>query len=397
MDGEYNMSDISETEESTEFSESLCYVLDYIEKKCNKNYNSHEELLNNIIKITDVLVNTTLEDEDYDILIRCSNTLKKLFGIVTGINVNLTEKLNENNEIIYMKLLEKYNKNINDTFDNNYDLVSDSSYNTFRAYSNDIKNGDFKFLTFEEEQGLGKRIKEKDKEAMRKLVTSNLWLVFSIARDFKRSDVEFMDLVEIGNEALIRAAWKFDYTRNMKFSTYACIYITGYLHRYRSLFQTGTCLNPYLNIRLTSFLKVYNSLDEGFFEDKLKETAEILNISEEEGRYLLQLSKGNYSLNQKISDEADDEFINTIPDDENVENRVINKLFIDEIFSSDYLTDIEKEVLRLKYGIDIDRDYNIKEISEIMSLTPTIVSETEHRALRKIRVKNKIRILEKNR
>ena len=77
MDGENNMSDMSEIEDKIEFSESLCFVLDYIEKKCKNNYKNQEELLNNITKITDVLVNTTLDDDDYDILIRCSNALKK--------------------------------------------------------------------------------------------------------------------------------------------------------------------------------------------------------------------------------------------------------------------------------------------------------------------------------
>lgn len=389
------MSEIGKIEENIKFSDSLCFILDYIEHKCNINKNK-QEVVNNIKKITDVLVNTTLDDDDYDILIRCSNALKKLFSLIVGINISIGEELKENNQIIYIKLLEKYNKSVNDTLDYHDDLVNDSSYDIYKAYSNDIKNGNYKLLTFGEEQELGKRIKKQDKEAVKKLVTSNLWLVYSIAKDFQRDDVEFMDLIEIGNEALIKAAWKFDYTRNIKFSTYATIYITGYLQRYRSLYQTGTCLDPYLTIRLTRFLKIYNNFDETFIGDKLKETIKILNISEEEGIYLLQLSKGNYSLNQKMTDDVEDEFINTIPDEENIEDRVINKIFIDEIFSSDYLTDIEKEVLRLKYGIDLDRDHNIKEISEIMSLAPTIVSEAEHRALRKIRVKNRVRILEKN-
>ena len=383
------MSDMSEIEDKIEFSESLCFVLDYIEKKCKNNYKNQEELLNNITKITDVLVNTTLDDGDYDILIRCSNTLKRLFSLIVGINTNILEELKENNQIIYLKLLEKYNNSVNDTLDYHDDLVNDSSYDIYKAYSNDIKNGNYKLLTFGEEQELGKRIKKQDKEAVKKLVTSNLWLVYSIAKDFQRDDVEFMDLIEIGNEALIKAAYKFDYTKNIKFSTYATIYITGYLQRYRSLYQTGTCLNPYLTIRLNRFLKVYNSLDDDFFGDKLKETVKILNISEKEGKYLLQLSKGHYSLNQKISDESEEEFINTLPSDENIENKVLDKIFIEEIFKSNYLKRREKIILKLRYGIGMDSPFKLEEISKIMNLEPANISRIEKKALRKIRVRNK--------
>lgn len=389
MDGENNMSDMGETEDNIEFSESICFVLDYIEKKCRKNYNSKEELLNDIIKVTDVLVNTTLDDDDYDILIRCSSNLKKIFSLAVGINTNLMEDLNENNEIIYMKLLEKYNKSVTDTVEYYEDLVNDSSYDTYKAYSNDIKNGNYKLLTFEDEQELGRRIKENDKEAVKKLVTSNLYLVFSIAKGFQRDDIEFMDLIEIGNEALIKAAYKFDYTRNIRFCTYATIYVTGYLQRYRSLYQTGTCLNPYLTIRLNRFLKVYNSLDEGFFGDKLKEAVKILNISEKEGKYLLQLSRGHYSLNQKMNDETDDEFINTLPGDENIEKKVLNKMFIEELFNSDYLKKREKIILKLRYGIGMDSPFKLEEISKIMNLEPANISRIEKRALRKIRFRNK--------
>ena len=383
------MSDMSEIEDKIEFSESLCFVLDYIEKKCKNNYKNQEELLNNITKITDVLVNTTLDDGDYDILIRCSNALKKLFSLIVGINISIGEELKENNQIIYLKLLEKYNNSVNDTLDYHDDLVNDSSYDIYKAYSNDIKNGNYKLLTFGEEQELGKRIKKQDKEAVKKLVTSNLWLVYSIAKDFQRDDVEFMDLIEIGNEALIKAAYKFDYTKNIKFSTYATIYITGYLQRYRSLYQTGTCLNPYLTIRLNRFLKVYNSLDDDFFGDKLKETVKILNISEKEGKYLLQLSKGHYSLNQKISDESEEEFINTLPSDENIENKVLDKIFIEEIFKSNYLKRREKIILKLRYGIGMDSPFKLEEISKIMNLEPANISRIEKKALRKIRVRNK--------
>lgn len=376
------------TEEVKEFSDSVCIVLDYIEGNCNKNYNNNEELLSNIMKITDILVNTTLEDEDYDILIGCSNNLKNIFNIITTNNYHIEDKLNENNQIIYMKLLEKYNKNINNYND---DLVDNYNYDydTYKTYINDIRNNNYKELTFEEEQELGKRIKEHDKEAVHKLVTSNLKLVVGISKNFIRNDIDFMDLIEIGNEALVKAAWRFDYTKNIKFSTYATVYITGFLQRYSSLYQTGSYVNPYLTIRLNRFLRVYNGLDENFFSDRLKETIKILNISEEEANYLLTLSKGYESLNRTINDEVSEEFINTITDDSNFEDELINNMFVNEIFNSSYLNSREKKVLKLRYGIGLDKDFKLEEVAEIMDLQPANISRIEKVALRKIRVRNR--------
>ena len=375
------------TEEVKEFSDSVCIVLDYIEGKCNVN-NKKEEVLSNIIKITDIFLNTTLEDEDYDILIGCSNNLKNIFNIITTNNYHLEDKLNENNQIIYMKLLEKYNKNINNYND---DLVDNYNYDydTYKTYINDIRNNNYKELTFEEEQELGKRIKEHDKEAVHKLVTSNLKLVVGISKNFIRNDIDFMDLIEIGNEALVKAAWRFDYTKNIKFSTYATVYITGFLQRYSSLYQTGTYVNPYLTIRLNRFLRVYNGLDENFFSDRLKETIKILNISEEEANYLLTLSKGYESLNRTINNEVSEEFINTIVDSSNFEEELINKMFIKKVFNDAYLNSREKKVLKLRYGIGLDKDFKLEEVAEIMDLQPANISRIEKVALRKIRVRNR--------
>ena len=375
------------TEEVKEFSDSVCIVLDYIEGNCNVN-NKKEEVLSNIIKITDIFLNTTLEDEDYDILIGCSNNLKNIFNIITTNNYHLEDKLNENNQIIYMKLLEKYNKNINNYND---DLVDNYNYDydTYKTYINDIRNNNYKELTFEEEQELGKRIKEHDKEAVHKLVTSNLKLVVGISKNFIRNDIDFMDLIEIGNEALVKAAWRFDYTKNIKFSTYATVYITGFLQRYSSLYQTGTYVNPYLTIRLNRFLRVYNGLDENFFSDRLKETIKILNISEEEANYLLTLSKGYESLNRTINNEVSEEFINTIVDSSNFEEELINKMFIKKVFNSSYLNSREKKVLKLRYGIGLDKDFKLEEVAEIIDLQPANISRIEKVALRKIRVRNR--------
>ena len=259
-------------------------------------------------------------------------------------------------------------------------------YDTYNAYIEDIKNKDIKLLSLEEEIRLGKRIKEKDKEAVKKLVESNLKLVIDIANDFRSSGIEFAELIAIGNEALVKAAWNFDYTKEVRFSTYATIYIKGIINSEMGSYKVSTYRNRYLHRKINRFYKVYNSFDESD-RDRLQKTTEILGMTIEDGNEVLLLSSGTLSLNSKITVDSDDEMIDLLQDDINFENDILDKLFIDEIFNSDYLSDREKKILKLKYGYEIGNPLLNMEIAKIMNLEPANVSRISKSALRKIRRK----------
>jgi len=92
-----------------------------------------------------------------------------------------------------------------------------------RAYFEQIKKTPL--LTFEEELELSRKIEAGDQEARRKLIESNLRLVVKIAKGFATSDVAFLDLVQEGNLGLLKAASKYDYRKNVRFSTYASWWI----------------------------------------------------------------------------------------------------------------------------------------------------------------------------
>lgn len=259
-------------------------------------------------------------------------------------------------------------------------------YDAFKVYLDDIRKKDFKLLNPEEEIELGKRIKEKDKEAVKTLVESNLRLVIDIANNYRNSGIEILELVAIGNEALVKAAWNFDYTKNVKFSTYATSYIENIISSHMDSYRLSTYMNVYLHRKFRNFYRVYNSFDESE-EDRLKKTIEILGITIEEGTEILLLSNGVLSLNNKVTEETEDEMLDLLQDDNSFEDDLVDKLFVHEILNSDYLSEREKTILKLKYGIDNNDQLIMEEIAKITNLTPTRVDRIEKSALRKIRVK----------
>lgn len=269
--------------------------------------------------------------------------------------------------------------------------MSNMEYDSFNAYINNLKNEKLEILSLEEEIELGKRIKEKDKDAVQELVSNYLRLVINIAGEFRDSGIEFIELVQIGNEALIKAAWNFDYTRNVRFSTYATSCIRSFISSYMDSYRVGAYINRYLHMKYRKFYKVYNSFDEND-KDRLKKTVEILNISLNEGEKILLESSGVLSLNNRIDMESEDEMINLLQDDDNFEEQLINTILVEEIFNSDYLSEREKRVLRLKYGYETGKSLLGIEVADKMDLEPANVSRIEKRAIRKIR--RRIRVQE---
>ena len=266
--------------------------------------------------------------------------------------------------------------------------MSTVRYDTYNVYLEDIKSKDCKLLSLEEEIELGKRIKEKDTKAVQKLVEHNLRLAINIANNYRDNGVEFAELIEIGNEALVRAAWNFDYTKNVRFSTYATECIDKTISSKMHLYKVSTYINRYLNQKLKNFYKVYNSFDE-HDQDRFNKTIEILNMTVEEASEMLKLSGGVLSLNNKIDEETEEEMINFLQDDSNFEDELINSLFVKEIFNCNYLNEREKKILKLRFGIGYEREFYLEEVGKILGLQKSNVLRIEQAALRKIRVRNK--------
>ena len=102
-----------------------------------------------------------------------------------------------------------------------------SNENLLASYLSSIKG--VELLTFEEELNLSRKIQSGDALAKKKLIEANLRLVVRIAREYVTSEISIMDLIQEGNLGLMKAAERFDYKREVRFSTYASWWINSQL------------------------------------------------------------------------------------------------------------------------------------------------------------------------
>ena len=151
-----------------------------------------------------------------------------------------------------------------DKLENNSEVIK--SFNnivieddTLQTYLKEI--GKISLLKSEEERNLGKLIKEQNSDiAKRKLIQANLRLVVSIAKKYIGQGVNFMDLVQEGSIGLIRAAEKFDYSKNFKFSTYATWWIKQSIIRAIANYSKSIRIPVHMSDKIRKYKRIYNEL-----------------------------------------------------------------------------------------------------------------------------------------
>ena len=276
----------------------------------------------------------------------------------------------------------------------NGDLVA-ATTDALQLFLNEA--GRYKLLTAQEEVELAKRIERGDKEAKDLMINSNLRLVVSIAKKYQGHGISLLDLIQEGIIGLIRAVEKFDWRRGYKFSTYATWWI-------RQAVQRGVA-NKSRTIRIPVHIVEREqkiSRAERELTAKLErpptdeEVAKQAKLSLKHVREVRAAARAVTSLDKPVGEEGDASFGDLFAGEQAEPAEEVHVSLTEQAIRDavEALPDREKEVVKLRYGMDGDSDpKSLEEIGRILGLTRERVRQIEQQALGRLAERREIEAL----
>lgn len=267
------------------------------------------------------------------------------------------------------------------------EIKSSGADDTVKMYLKEI--GKFPLLTFKEEIELAKAIKKGDIKAKHKLVNSNLRLVVSIAKKYTGRGMLFLDLIQEGNMGLIRAVEKFDYRKGYKFSTYATWWIRQAITR-SIADQARTIRIPVHMVETINKIRKINRqlLQKLGRKPTDEEVAKKARMSVDKVREINKVSQLPLSLENPIGDEDSSHLSDFVEDytvahpDESVLHGMLRE-DLEEVMKS--LSERERTVLKLRFGIEDGRQRTLEEVGQLYNVTRERIRQIEAKALRKLK------------
>ncbi len=264
--------------------------------------------------------------------------------------------------------------------------VREMSTDSLQLFLKEI--GRVPLLTAAQEVSLAKRIERGDHAAKQAMVTANLRLVVSIAKNYRNQGLPFLDLIQEGTIGLVRAAEKFDHRKGYKFSTYATWWIRQAVAR--ALADKGRTIRMPVHVveKLNKITRIERRLVvELGREPTPAEIGREAGLPADEVEQILRSAQVPVSLDKPVGDEDDSELGSFVADstmprpDEVAEVTIRREALLRALHQ---LPARERCVLGLRYGLDGDRPRTLDEVGQTFGITRERVRQIEHQGLRKL-------------
>ena len=262
-------------------------------------------------------------------------------------------------------------------------------------YLQDI--GKEELITAEEEVELAKRIKSGDQDALEKLTKANLRFVVSVAKQYQNQGLSLPDLINEGNLGLIKAAKRFDETRGFKFISYAVWWIRQSI--LQALAEQSRLVRLPLNQvgSLNKIKKATSRLEQRFERAPLvDEIAELMELPEYKVDKAMKITTRYVSMDAPLNQEEDTKFLDVFVSDDvpKTDSDLMRESLNKEIQRSlATLTDKERDVINLYYGIGMAHGLTLEEIGAKFDLTRERVRQIKEKAIRRLKHTSRSKLL----
>jgi RNA polymerase primary sigma factor len=252
-------------------------------------------------------------------------------------------------------------------------------------------------ITADEEVVLAKKIRDGDQAALEKLTKSNLRFVVSVAKQYQNQGLSLPDLINEGNLGLIKAAKRFDETRGFKFISYAVWWIRQSI--LQALAEQSRIVRLPLNQvgSLNKINKAFSKLEQQFErEPSAEELSAILELPQDKVADTMRVSGRHVSMDAPFVNGEENSLLDVLinHDSPRADNLLMNESLQREIERSlSTLTDRERDVVKLFFGIGINHGLTLEEIGAKFDLTRERVRQIKEKAIRRLRHNSRSKLL----
>jgi RNA polymerase primary sigma factor len=252
-------------------------------------------------------------------------------------------------------------------------------------------------INAEEEVKLAQRIKQGDQAALERLTRANLRFVVSVAKQYQNQGLSLPDLINEGNLGLIKAAQRFDETRGFKFISYAVWWIRQSI--LQALAEQSRIVRLPLNQvgSLNKINKAFSKLEQEFErEPSAEELAKILDIPEDKVADTMKVSGRHVSMDAPLVQGEDNSLLDVLvnTDSPRADTSLMNESLQREIERSlATLTERERDVIKLFFGIGMNHGLTLEEIGAKFDLTRERVRQIKEKAIRRLRHTSRSKLL----